>query len=233
MTKFFHFLTIIIIFPVLLSAQKSEPVVLISGKVVNDRTMKPLVAKVTYYILPGGKTAGIARTNPADGSYKIILPRGKKYGYIAVAEGYYCVARFLDVTKLEKYTEIDEQNLFMAPLKKDQRIELNTVFFKDNTAELLPESYPELDRFFDFLKQNKKMIVQIQGFTDKKGDATKKQQLSANRAESVMNYLIKKGIKKKRLTFIGFGGTKPKSFDDTKNNRIEAVVISTGVKKKK
>jgi len=212
--------------------QGSEPVFLISGKVLNERNMEPIEGKVVWEILPEGKEAGIARTNPINGSYKIILPRGKKYGYMGLAEGYYSVTQFLDASNLKKYTEINEQNLFMAPVEKDQMVRINNVFFKDKTAEITEASYPELNRFYKFLKINKKVIIEIDGHTNIAGDTELNQKLSVARAKSIYDFLIKKGIKEKRLSFKGFGDTRPIAFNSTaegrkKNNRIEFVIIST------
>ncbi|RKX19097.1 MAG: hypothetical protein DRP35_08265 [Candidatus Zixiibacteriota bacterium] len=213
--------------------QGSEPVFLISGKVLNERTMEPIEGKVVYEILPEGKEAGIARTNPINGSYKIILPRGKKYGYMGLAEGYYSVTQFLDASALDKYTEIEEQNLFMAPLEKDQVVRINNVFFKGRTAEITEASFPELTRFYQFLKLNKKVIIEIDGHTDNEGVAEDNQKLSVARAKAIYDFLIAKGIKEKRLTYKGFGQTQPIAFNSTdegkkRNNRIEFVIISTG-----
>ncbi len=217
----------------LLRGQGSEPVFLISGKVLNERNMKPIEGKVVWEILPEGKEAGIARTNPINGNYKIILPQGKKYGYMGLAEGYYSVTQFLDASDLNKYTEIEEQNLFMAPLEKDQVVRINNVFFKDTTAEITEASYPELNRFYQFLKLNKEVIIEIDGHTNILKNSESNQKLSVVRAKAIYEFLLNKGIKEKRLNFKGFGNSRPIAFNSTKegremNNRIEFVIISTG-----
>jgi outer membrane protein OmpA-like peptidoglycan-associated protein len=214
-------------------AQGSEPVVLISGKVVNERTMEPLEARVIWEILPDGTEAGIARTDPLTGEYKIILPFGKKYGYMGFAEGYYSVTKNLDVSKLTEYTEIDEQNLFMAPIKESQVVRINNLFFKGKTAELLDESYPELNRLAEFLKVNKKLVIEIAGHTDNKGNAEDNMKLSKDRAQAVADYLISKGIKAERLVVKGYGQTQPLGFNNDEegremNRRVEFRVLSLG-----
>ena len=225
----------------LLFSQGSRPVVLISGRVLNERNMQPVDAEVRiiYEILPEGKEAGIARQNPLNGDYKIILPYGKKYAYFALAEGYYSVTRNLDVVNLTEYTEIDEQNLFLAPLKIDQVSILNSIFFKGRTSEMLTESYPELNRFFQFLKTNKKIEIELSGHTDNEGKAEENLKISKERAQKVADYLIKKGIKETRITIKGYGQTCPITFNSDpegkkRNNRIEFKITSlTKTKKKK
>ncbi|OFX31889.1 MAG: hypothetical protein A2X08_01720 [Bacteroidetes bacterium GWA2_32_17] len=214
-------------------SQGSQPVVLISGKVVNDRNMEPLEARVIWELLPDGTEAGIARTDPSNGEYKIILPFGKKYGYLAVAEGYYSVTKYLDVTDLTEYKEIEEQNLFMAPVMESQVVRLNNIFFKKKTAELLKESYPELNRFVEFLKTNKKITIEIGAHTDNKGDKAENVTLSQNQANAVTNYCISKGIKADRLKVKGYGQTQPIAFNEDEegremNRRIEFKVLTIG-----
>jgi len=214
-------------------SQGSQPVVLISGKVVNERTMEPLEARVVWETLPDGVEAGIARTDPTNGEYKIILPFGKNYGYMALAEGFYSVTKNLDVRDLNEYKEIEEQNLYMAPVKESQVVRINNIFFNKKTAELLPESFPELCRFVEFLKINKKIKIEIAGHTDNKGDPNDLLKLSQDRAQSVADYIIAKGIKADRIVVKGYGKTQPMAFNNDEdgremNRRIEFKVLSIG-----
>ncbi|RMG83714.1 MAG: OmpA family protein, partial [Bacteroidetes bacterium] len=62
---------------------------------------------------------------------------------------------------------------------------------------------------YKILVENPKIIVEISSHTDSKGDDEYNMKLSQRRAESVVNYLIKKGIEKERLHAKGYGETKP------------------------
>jgi len=233
--KNLHTLIISLFFSINLIGQGSQPVVLVSGKVVNDRTMEPVEARVIYEILPDGTEAGIARSNPINGEYKIILPKGKMYAYRGIAEGYYSVTKNFDATDLKEYTEIDEQNLFMAPLMEDQIVRLNNIFFEGKTDKLRKESFPELDMFYEFLKTNRRLVIELHGHTDNEGKAEDNLTLSEKRAQAVANYVIGKGIRAERIQIKGFGQTKPIAFNSSKegremNKRIEFKVISTGRK---
>jgi len=238
--KSFILLTLSIFYISFSFAQNTKPVVLISGKAVNERNMQAVDVdvRVVYEELPSGKQAGIARINPVNGNYKIILPYGKKYSYRATAEGYYSVTKFLDVTNLTEYKEIDEQNLFLAPLVVDQVVRINNIFFKGKTAELLPESSVELDRFVDFLKTNKKIKIELLGHTDNQGDAKASLELSQKRVDVVADYLKKHKIKDIRLVVSAHGSKQPIGFNNTEegramNNRIEFKVLSLDYKKDK
>lgn len=232
-------ISIILIFACYISAlsQHVKPVMLVMGKALNERNMKPVAARIIYEILPAGTEAGIARSNPGNGDYKIILPYGKKYGYFAIAEGYYSVTQFLDVTDLAEYKEIDEKNLFLAPIEKDQVVRLNNLFFDDGSSTLKTESFPELNRFVQFLKINKKIEIEISGHTDNLGDHAKNMDVSTKRAKAVADYLTSNGINEKRLTVKGYGDTVPIGFNNTEegrlmNKRIEFKVLSLEKTKK-
>lgn len=233
----FSFAFLLILIVGLSFGQMVKPVVLISGKGLNERNMQPVAAKIIYEVLPEGKLAGTARTNPGNGDYKITLPYGKKYGYMALAEGYYSVTQYLDVTNLDKYTEIDEVNLFLAPVEVDQVVRLNNIFFEGSSAKITAESLPELLRFVQFLKVNKKIEIELAGHTSNEGDAAKNLTLSKSRAQAVADFLIKNGIKESRLTVKGYGDTNPIGFNNTDegrkmNERLEFKVLSLEKTKK-
>lgn len=235
--KYYIFIILSFLFFNQLFSQGSKPVVLVSGIAVNERNMQPVDVdvRVVYDELPSGKQAGIARINPVDGSYKIILPFGKKYSYMATAEGFYSVTKFLDVVDLKEYKEIEEQNLFLAPLLEDQVVRINNIFFKGKSEELLPESYIELDRFVEFLKINKKIKIELGGHTDNVGGLKPNMELSQKRVDVVANYLIKNKIKAERIEVKAYGPTRPMGFNNNEegramNNRIEFKVTSLDYK---
>lgn len=237
MSKVSLTLSLILFLNIALFAQHVKPVMLVMGKALNERNMKPVAARIIYEILPAGTEAGIARSNPGNGDYKIILPYGKKYGYFAIAEGYYSVTQFLDVTDLAEYKEIDEQNLFLAPIEIDQVVRLNNIFFDDGSSVLKTESNPELNRFVQFLKVNKKIEIELSGHTDNLGDHVKNMDVSTKRAQAVADYLTSNGINEKRLSVKGYGDTVPIGFNNTEdgrsmNKRIEFKVLSLEKTKK-
>jgi outer membrane protein OmpA-like peptidoglycan-associated protein len=209
---------------------KPEPVVIIYGKVLDKETGKPLEAEITYYNLNTNQEVGIARTNPADGSYKIILPYGQAYGFHADKKGYYSESSSIDLTEIKTYTEI-ERNLLLAPIKVGNKIALNNVFFEQSKPVLLPTSYGELNRLVQILIQNPTIKIEIAGHTDNVGDPKKNQKLSEDRVKAIKNYLISKGISATRLTGKGYGSSKPiasNAKEETRrlNRRVEFTIVS-------
>ena len=208
---------------------KPKPVVLISGKVLNAKTKQPLAADIVCQILPGGEEVGIASSDPNGGDYKIILPYGKNYGFLAQAAGYYSVNENMDVTNLNQYTEINK-DLLLAPIEVGQTIRLNNIFFEFGKATLKEESFIELNQVIKFMGDNPNMEVEIAGHTDNVGSDENNLKLSQDRAQAVVNYLTKNSVDQRRLTAKGYGESKPVDSNETDagkqmNRRVEFTIL--------
>jgi outer membrane protein OmpA-like peptidoglycan-associated protein/tetratricopeptide (TPR) repeat protein len=121
-------------------------------------------------------------------------------------------------------------DLNLEPIIVGKSYRLNDIYFDFNSFELNPESKIVIDEFDDFLNGNPTLIVSIQGHTDNIGNDEDNMLLSKNRAEAVYRYLIEKGIAPERLSYKGFGETKPIDTNDTetgraRNRRTEFVIV--------
>ena len=201
------------------SKVKPNPVVLISGKVLNEKTNQPVDARIIVEELPSGKEAAIARTDPNTGEFKIILPAGKKYGFRAIGLGFFEVNKNIDLSDVNEYTEIEDEMMRLSPIEVGSVVRLNNIFFEFAKAVLLPESFPELDRTADFLKSNSSIVIEIGGHTDDSGSEITNQKLSEKRAQSVATYLISKGVDTKRMTVVGYGELRPVAFNTDEEGR--------------
>ena len=208
---------------------KPKPVVLISGRVL-DANNNPVDAKIIYETLPNGKEAGIARSDPKTGEYKIALPAGAKYGFLAEAQGFIAINENLDLQNIKYYREIT-RDLHLVPIEQGQTIRINNIFFEFGKYELLEDSYAELNRIVGFLKDNPNISIQINGHTDNVGIPKSNLILSKKRAEAVEDYLISKGINNTRLNVKGYGQTKPIEKNNTeegrsRTRRVEFVILN-------
>jgi len=100
------------------------------------------------------------------------------------------------------------------------------IFFKTGSYELLPKSYASLNDVVKVLKENPELKLSIEGHTDSEGSENDNKLLSENRAKAVLDYLVQKGVSKKRLTALGYGEEKPIADNSTsdgkaKNRRVE------------
>lgn len=200
------------------NSEKPEPVTLISGVVYNKKTNQPMGAKIRYYDLQANVELGVANSDPLTGEYKIILPSGKNYSFLGQQKEFYPISENINLKDLSEYNEYTK-DLFLMPIEKGQTIRLNNIFFEFNKADLMSESYNELDRLYDILKENKSLKIEIGGHTDDKGSDEYNKNLSNSRAKSVVDYLVNKGIKAERLSSVGYGESQPEVPNDTDENR--------------
>lgn len=112
----------------------------------------------------------------------------------------------------------------------DLKLELNNVLYNTGKAELKSSSNQTLNELVSILTEYPNIKIEISGHTDAQGDADKNMQLSEDRAHSVYNYLVRKGIAAERLTYKGYGSTIPVANNDTEkgmamNRRTEIKII--------
>lgn len=110
----------------------------------------------------------------------------------------------------------------------DKPYKINNIEFEFDKAVLLDKSIVELEKLYNIFKELN-YNIRIQGHTDNEGDDSYNKTLSAKRAAAVVNFLVKKGIDKDRLSYIGYGEKKPIATNDTeagrqKNRRVEFVI---------
>lgn len=210
------------------SNNKPEVVALVRGRVLDAATKKPVAATVRYENLITGEEIGVVETNATDGTYTIVLPTGAHYGYRADAVGYLSEDQNLDVTDRTKYTE-ETQDLYLIPFEVGQKIKLNNIFFAQSKYYLRENSYPELQRLVNILKNYPQVEIELQGHTDNQGDPALNLKLSIDRVNEVKKYLVSKGIAGGRIKAQGFGDTKPiapNEQEETRklNRRVEFVI---------
>lgn len=206
------------------------PVVMLSGKVVDQKTGRPLDAKIIYETLPDGEEAGVAFTDPRTGEYKIVLPYGSKYSVRAVAKDFIAIGRSVDLTEIKQYKEVTGQELKMVPIEIGSTVALNNIFFEFGKATLTEDSFPELDRIASELKERTTLVIEIQGHTDDVGSDEANLTLSQARADAVRSYILGKRIPENQVRSVGFGESRPIASNATpegqaQNRRVEFVIV--------
>ncbi|MCA9540177.1 MAG: OmpA family protein [Myxococcales bacterium] len=114
--------------------------------------------------------------------------------------------------------------------KPEVPVIVNTVQFRTGSDELLPESSVVLDDIVLSLQQQPEVRVRVEGHTDDVGEAAANLRLSQLRALAVVNYLVQMGVDRSRLTYEGYGETRPIVVDTTeearaRNRRVEFLAL--------
>jgi len=113
---------------------------------------------------------------------------------------------------------------------QDGKIIVNGIRFDTGKSTLKPESMGAINEIYDLMKENPDLKFSVEGHTDSQGDDDFNMKLSEDRANTVMNTLVKMGISADRLTARGWGESKPISNnaspeDMANNRRVEFVKI--------
>ncbi|KAB7732125.1 OmpA family protein [Rudanella paleaurantiibacter] len=210
---------------------RPDPVALLTGKVIDQRTGKPVQARIVYQTLPDGEEVGEATSDPLTGEYKIVLPYGKKYSMRAISPNFIAEGDNVDLTSAPKgFQEIKGKELKLVPIEVGRSVRLNNIFFDTGKSELRPESGPELDRMVTTMNENPKLAIELAGHTDNVGSNETNLKLSQDRADAVREYFIGKGIEPDRVGSKGYGESKPVAPNDTdegrqQNRRVEFVIV--------
>jgi len=110
------------------------------------------------------------------------------------------------------------------------RFRLNQIYFEFNSSELLTISNIQLDSLYNILSEKPSLRIEIRGHTDNIGSEGYNKKLSVERAASVYNYLLGKGIPKTRMKYRGFGPAVPVADNGTEkgrelNRRVEIFIV--------
>ena len=98
--------------------------------------------------------------------------------------------------------------------------------FETGKAAIKKKSFDLLDKIAQIFIENSNYIIEVQGHTDNTGKYEKNVQISQQRADEVMAYLVKKGVPAERMTAVGYGPDVPVADNNTKagrqkNRRVE------------
>ncbi len=138
-----------------------------------------------------------------------------------------------DPTPTKKVYTVDEieREIELGIDVTDRKIVFKNIEFEFNKAELREGSKQYLDEIVAFMNKNPSFEIRVNGHTDNVGSNDKNMNLSVERAKTVYNYIISKGIGKDMLNYKGFGDTKPISTNETeegraKNRRVEFQIVA-------
>jgi OmpA-OmpF porin, OOP family len=194
--------------------------------VFDQKTNKMIPARVDIFVR-GDKKVNM-KGDAAKGVYETEVPKLGRYILTASAEGYLNATDSVEFTDPEK-TPL-EGNLYLQPIEVGVTVRLKNIYFDFDKTTLKKESFVELNKVVDFLKQNASVEIEIEGHTDNKGSDEYNATLSQGRSQAVVDYIISQGIESYRLAAHGYGEAKPIDSNETEegranNRRVEFTVM--------
>ena len=195
------------------------------GKVLDARTHKGIEADIRYSSIPTGSIFG--KFNDSTFSFPIFGVA--KYQITAEARGYNPRTIILDPKEVDDLKKVT-RNIVLTP--NGEAIRLSHLIFAQAKAVIQPQSHQELDEVVQMMKDNSKMVIQLEGHTDNLGNAEANLKLSQDRVDAVKKYITTRGISKNRVKTKAFGGSQPLTHETTPdarmlNRRVEMRILQS------
>ncbi|MFZ9583137.1 MAG: OmpA family protein [Crocinitomicaceae bacterium] len=191
------------------------------GIVKDAITGNPLGAHFDLADKETGKVVIVSDSDPINGEFTGPLPINRWYVINVTRPGYIPKSLSFDLSYKEGQVSKEIEILLNPISNPSGENTLENIFFDFNSSVLKRESEIELRNLAKWLRENPSVRIELGGHTDTRGKAEDNLTLSTARAKAVYDYLIEKEkIEANRLTFKGYGETKPKVSD----KEIEAMM---------
>lgn len=142
--------------------------------------------------------------------------QGNKYAIHATLKRYFPFDTILTIhpSKNEYQAVLPLQAMLLSMV-----VRLKNIQFEFNSALLMPDSYTELDKIIELMKDNDEVHIQLSAHTDNVGNDVYNQKLSQRRGDAVLQYIVAGGISPERITAVGYGKTQPLVPNTSDENR--------------
>ncbi|MBX2899096.1 MAG: OmpA family protein [Cyclobacteriaceae bacterium] len=215
---------------------QTDTLVYALGSITSAATKEPVSARISYQSLPYGSKIGFA----SGSSFNFPLFDNEKYSIVVEAAGYAPAKYILDPAEADADRKVVRNIELALPNSAARTAEethtvgkvmrLDDLNFDAGRSIIAASSYSELDEVATMLKKNPRMVIQLEGHTDTRGNANANLKLSEERVLAVKKYLVTKGANKNRVKTKAFGGTQPLSMEDTEaahslNRRVEVRIL--------
>jgi flagellar motor protein MotB len=191
------------------------------GTVYDADSRRRLRASFELIDLASGETVIRSFSDPGTGEFLVPITTGRDYALNVSSSGYLFHSEHFSFSVFAHQTDPYLKDVPLSRIREGEKTIMRNIFFGFDSYELKPESLAELKKLTEFLNGNPGISIRINGHTDNTGDPGYNLELSEKRAESVFNYLIKAGIDYSRLTYAGFGETRPVTANDTEEGKAE------------
>jgi len=182
----------------------------ITGLVKDEKTGQPVPGAVVQLIASDG--ANMQTETGNNGDFKFSLRPEVDYIFLASKKGY-LNGKEKETTRGQEKSREYMATILLTPI--DRPIELPNIFYDFGKWDLRPESMVSLDRLVETLNDNPNVTIELMSHTDSRDTEEYNMELSQKRAQSVVDYLVSKGIARDRLTAKGYGESSPKVVDES------------------
>jgi peptidoglycan-associated lipoprotein len=191
------------------------PVIRVEGAVMNHE--EEVIPGATVQVV-GSDGAKRQLNSDSEGIYRFEADAGVEYLLLANAKGFLNRKSTLPAIPVAMDTLL-RVDFKMIPF--DETVVMENIFYDFDSASLRPESEAELEKLVDLMNEFPEVLVELSAHTDRKGSDEYNEDLSRRRAESVVAYLVNRGIDRGRLSATGYGKAQPVTVGKRLANRYD------------
>jgi peptidoglycan-associated lipoprotein len=174
----------------------------LAGNVYNKVTNEPIADALVTLTKDG--EAGVHVQTDSSGNFKFNLDKESAYALTAEKTNYRAdVSSLTTVGKTKSETFV--MNLALEPIVINKPIVLENIYYNFDKSDIRADAAIELDKLVKIMNENPTIWIELGSHTDSRGNDSYNQKLSQKRAESVVKYIISRGIAKNRITAKGYG----------------------------
>ena len=180
----------------------------VTGLVKDEKTGTPISASTVQLIASDG--SNLQAETGQSGDFRFALKPDVDYIFLASKKGY-LNGKEKETTKGQEKSRDFLVTILLTAI--DKPIELPNIFYDFGKWDLRPESMVSLDKLVETLNDNETVTIELMSHTDSRDTEEYNYDLSQKRAQSVVQYLIEKGVEPARLSAKGYGESSPKVVD--------------------
>jgi len=180
----------------------------VTGLVKDEKTGTPISASTVQLIASDG--SNLQAETGQSGDFRFALKPDVDYIFLASKKGY-LNGKEKETTKGQEKSRDFLVTILLTAI--DKPIELPNIFYDFGKWDLRPESMVSLDKLVETLNDNETVTIELMSHTDSRDTEEYNYDLSQKRAQSVVQYLIEKGVEPERLSAKGYGESSPKVVD--------------------
>ncbi len=178
------------------------------GEVRDDQTDELLVDATVKSI--GSDGINVETTTGEDGKFRFMLKPNTDYVFVASRENY-LNGKERETTKGSDKSTDFRTTIYLSNILETIELSNSNVFYDFAAWNLRPEAMVSLDKLIETLNDNPTITIELMAHTDARDSEEFNLDLSQKRAQSVVDYLIERGIDPTRLSAKGYGESLPKT----------------------
>jgi outer membrane protein OmpA-like peptidoglycan-associated protein len=201
---------------------KPEKVMILKGDIKTEDGTPPQNATVEVKYTQSQTTQKI-KVNEDDGRYAAVVKVDKKEDIVVSVQGDNVAFNTRVVMRKEdlKPPVVAKLNIETQISEAGKPFVINDIYYSTSKADIDQKSYLILDEFAQYMVEHPSIEIEIRGHTDNIGNDAANLALSTERAFEVLRYITSKGVDGKRISYKGYGETKPISTNDTEEGRAQ------------